>query len=112
MISLLRAPIAPGLSNLHVRGPFDPRVHSKEVAVDYTRSERIAKAEEGLVEMQTVLEHAKRAVEAADRVERAAQQGPSTLVRSRKRRGRRRASSGRGADRSRYQATSLSRSAR
>ena len=39
-----------------------------------TRSERIAKAEEGLAEIQTVLDHAKRAVEAADRAERAAQQ--------------------------------------
>ena len=39
-----------------------------------TRSERIAKAEEGLAEMQTVLDHAKRAVEAADRAEHAAHQ--------------------------------------
>ena len=38
------------------------------------RSERIAKAEEGLGEMQTVLHHAKRGVEAADRAELAAQQ--------------------------------------
>jgi Flp pilus assembly protein TadB len=50
------------------------RVHTKEVAVDDTRSEPIAKAEEGLAEMQTVLDHAKRAVEAADRAERAAHQ--------------------------------------
>ena len=42
--------------------------------MDDTRSERIAKAEEGLAEMQTVLDHAKRAVEAADRAESAAQQ--------------------------------------
>ena len=68
-----RAPIAPGLDpTLEV--PFDPGVHTKEVAVDDTRSERIAKAEEGPAEMQTVLDHAKRAVEAADRAERAAHQ--------------------------------------
>lgn len=42
--------------------------------MDDTRSEPIAKAEEGLAEMQTVLDHAKRAVEAADRAERAAHQ--------------------------------------
>jgi hypothetical protein len=42
--------------------------------VDDTRSERITKAEEGLAEMQTVLDHAKRAVEAADRAEHAAHQ--------------------------------------
>ncbi len=42
--------------------------------MDDTRSERIAKAEDGLAEMPTVLDHAKRALEAADRAERAAQQ--------------------------------------
>ena len=47
MISFFRAPIAPS-SSIDVRGPFDPRVQTKEVAVDDTRSERIAKAEEGL----------------------------------------------------------------
>jgi hypothetical protein len=34
------------------------------------RDERIAKAEEGLAEMQEVLDQAKRAVDAADRAER------------------------------------------
>jgi hypothetical protein len=47
MISLFRAPIAPS-SSIHVRGSFDPRVQTKEVAVDDRRSERIAKVEEGL----------------------------------------------------------------
>jgi Flp pilus assembly protein TadB len=75
MISLSspRAPIAPACRS-DVRDPFEPQVHTKEVAVNDTRSERIAKAEEGLAEMQTVLDHAKRAVEAADRAERAAHQ--------------------------------------
>jgi hypothetical protein len=48
-------------------------------------AKRIAKAEEGLAETQTVLDHAKRAVEAADRAEGAAHSLPNTLVRSRKR---------------------------
>jgi hypothetical protein len=38
------------------------------------RSERIAKAEEDLAEMQKVLDQAKRAVDAADRAERAARE--------------------------------------
>lgn len=38
------------------------------------QSERIAKAEEGLVEAQQVLDQAKRAVDAADRAERAARE--------------------------------------
>jgi len=42
--------------------------------VEDVRSERIAKAEEGLAEMQDVLDHAKRAVDAADRAERAARE--------------------------------------
>jgi hypothetical protein len=37
-----------------------------------TRGGRIAKVQEGLAEMQTVLEHAKRTVEAADRGRRQA----------------------------------------
>ena len=40
--------------------------------VEDVRSERIAKAEQGLAEMQEVLDQAKRAVDAADRAERAA----------------------------------------
>ncbi|HEX2462132.1 MAG TPA: hypothetical protein VHJ58_18440 [Vicinamibacterales bacterium] len=77
--------------------------------MDDTRSERITKAEEGLAEMQTVLDHAKRAVEAADRAERAAHQAAQharSFVREDDR-VRRRHPGGRGADRSRFQATSL-----
>jgi Flp pilus assembly protein TadB len=68
-----RAPIAPGLDpTLEV--PLIQGSTRRRFAVDDTRSERIVKAEEGLAEMQTVLDHAKRAVEAADRAERAAHQ--------------------------------------
>jgi hypothetical protein len=64
MISLLRAPFVLGSSHCTLTVPL---IHGfTRIAVDNTRSERIAKAEDGLAEMQTVLDHAKRAVEAAD----------------------------------------------
>ena len=71
-----RAPQRPGLRSSPRPVSPDPRV-DKGVAVNESRGERIAKAEEDLADMdladtEPVLVQAKRAVEAADRAERAA----------------------------------------
>jgi hypothetical protein len=61
--------------------PTGPRRGGGRISVEDIRDERIAKAEEGLAEMQEVLDQAKRAVDAADRAERAAREA-SDHVRS------------------------------
>jgi hypothetical protein len=53
--------------------------------VDDTRSERIAKAEEGLAEMQTALEQAKRAARPPTARSESPIRLPSKLVRSQRR---------------------------